>query len=137
MNNEGCIAKNETIRKSMRETRLCHALMRPVVVELKLDFKCLNNAERSKLFLYFTECRWLCNHLISLDADEFKSFDTKAREIISLDKDGNPVARQLTMPAKFIQSVYSSLKRDMASLAAKRKKTGKMNGSSKPLICFL
>ena len=32
------------------------------------------------------------------------------------------------MPAKFIQTVYTSLKQDMASLAAKRRKTGKRNG---------
>ena len=36
--------------------------------------------------------------------------------------------RILTMPAKFIQTVYSSLKQDMASLAAKRNSTGKRNG---------
>ena len=35
------------------------------------------------------------------------------------------------MPAKFIQSVYSSLKQDMATLAAKREKTGKKNGKLK------
>ena len=74
--------------------------------------------------------RWLCNHLLSLD-DAFRSFDTKTRDITSLDKDGNPVERHLDMPAKFIQSVYSSLKRDMASLAAKRKTTGRQNGKLK------
>ena len=35
------------------------------------------------------------------------------------------------MPAKFIQSVYSSLKQDMASLAAKRNKRGRSNGKLK------
>ena len=35
------------------------------------------------------------------------------------------------MPAKFIQTVYSSLKQDMKSLAAKRNKTGKKNGALK------
>ena len=39
--------------------------------------------------------------------------------------------RLLTLPAKFIQSVYSSLKQDMSSLAAKRNKTGKKNGKLK------
>ena len=122
------IGKNMAIRKHGRETRIRHASMRPVVVELKLDLKCLNKAEQEKLWHYFTECRWLCNHLIALDAEAFRRFDTKTRDITSLDKDGNPVERQLTMPAKFIQSVYSSLKRDMASLAAKRRKMGKKNG---------
>ena len=102
--------------------------MRPFAAELKLDLKCLNNTERDKIFLYFTECRWLCNYLIGLEADKFRDFCTETRSITSLDNEKNPVARELTMPAKFIQAVYSSLKQDMSSLAAKRKKTGKKNG---------
>ena len=131
MNESARIEKNNVIKKHGKETRARHASMRPVVVEMKLDLKCLNKTEQEKLWHYFTQCRWLCNYLISLDADAFKSFDTKTRDITSLDKDGNPVDRQLTMPAKFIQSVYSSIKQDMASLAAKRKKTGKKNGKLK------
>ena len=128
MDDEARRAKNRTIREKGRETRLRHASMRPVVIELKLDLKCLGNAERSKIFLFFVECRWLCNHLLSLDADAFRSFDTSTRSITSLDKDGNVVGRRLTMPAKFIQAVYSSMKQDMKALAAKRNKTGKRNG---------
>ena len=128
MDDEARRAKNRTIREKGMETRLRHASMRPVVIELKLDLKCLGNAERSKLFLFFVECRWLCNHLLSLDADAFRSFDTSTRSITSLDKDGNVVGRRLTMPAKFIQAVYSSMKQDMKALAAKRNKTGKRNG---------
>ena len=131
MDDEARKAKNRTIKEKGRETRIRHASMRPFVIELKLDLKCLNNAECDKLFLYFAECRWLCNYLIGLEADKFRDFDTRTRCITSLDKDGNPVQRELTMPAKFIQGVYSSLKQDMSSLAAKRQKTGKKNGKLK------
>ncbi len=125
------IQKNTTIKETLKKTRERHSSMRPVVVEMKLDLKCLNKSERYSLFLYFTQCRWLCNYLISLDADTFKAFNTRERNITSLDKDGNTVERLLTLPAKFIQSVYSSLKQDMSSLAAKRNKTGKKNGKLK------
>ena len=125
------IGKNNAIKEHGKETRIRHASMHPLCVELKLDLKCLNRAEQEKLWHYFTQSRWLCNHLLSLPQSDFKSFDTKTRTITSLDKDGNAVERQLTMPAKFIQSVYSSLKRDMAALAAKRRKTGKKNGKLK------
>ncbi len=131
MDDEARRAKNKTIKEKGKETRLRHASMRPVAIELKLDLKCLNNAERDKIFLYFAECRWLCNYLIGLEADKFKNFSMETRGITSLDKDGNPVARQLTMPAKFIQTVYSSLKQDMKALAEKRRKTGKRNGKLK------
>ena len=63
------IGKNNMIKEKGKETRLRHASMRPLCVELKLNLKCLNKAEQEKLWHYFTECRWLCNYLISLDAD--------------------------------------------------------------------
>ena len=125
------IQKNTIIKETLKKTRERHSSMRPLVVEMKLDLKCLNKSERDNLFLYFTQCRWLCNYLISLDADAFRSFNTRTRNITSLDKDGNTVERLLTLPAKFIQSVYSSLKQDMLSLAAKRNKRGKKNGKLK------
>ena len=131
MTPEERIMKNERIKENGKTTRLRHASMRPVVIEMKLDLKCLNNAECGKLFMYFTECRWLCNYLIGLENGRFRTFDTKTRSITSLDKDGKPVARQLTMPAKFIQNVYSSLKQDMKALAGKRRKTGRKNGKLK------
>ena len=131
MDESARIEKNNAIKEHGKETRARHASMRPFCIELKLDLKCLNKAEQEKLWHYFTQCRWLCNHLISLDADAFRAFNMRTRDITSLDKDGNPVSRCLAMPAKFIQSVYSSLKQDMANLAAKREKTGKKNGKLK------
>ena len=126
MDDEARKEKNRIIKEKGKETRLRHASMRPFVAELKLDLKCLNKAERAKLFLYFNECRWLCNYLLSLERKAFRSFDTSTRNIISLDKDGNAVERLLTMPAKFIQSVYSSLKQDMKALRKKPGKNGKL-----------
>ena len=131
MNESARIEKNENIKKTLQETRFRHASMRPVVIEMKLDLRCLNKTEQEKLWHYFTQCRWLCNYLISLSGDDFKTFNTRTRDITSLDKDGNPVERCLTMPAKFIQAVYSSLKQDIACLAAKKSKTGKKNGKLK------
>ena len=131
MNEQARIVKNNSIKEHGKETRIRHASMRPVVVEMKLDLKCLNKTEQEKLWHYFTQCRWLCNYLISLSSEDFRTFNTKTRDITSLDKDGNPVERQLTIPAKFIQAVYSSLKQDMACLAAKKSKTGKRNGKLK------
>ena len=94
-----------------------------------LDQKCLNKAEQEKLWYYFTQYYWLCKHILALSAEDLKVFDTTTKSITSLNKDGNAVERQFTMPAKFIQSVYSSLKKNIASIAAKRNKTGKKNGN--------
>ena len=124
-------AKNKAIGESMKKTLFRHASMRPLTIELKLDLKCLNRSELNRIYLFFVECRWLCNYLLSLDSEAFRSFDTVERNITSLDKDGNTVERSLTMPAKFIQAVFTSLKKDMKTLAAKREKTGKKNGRLK------
>lgn len=76
MDDQVRIAKNKTIGESRRKTILCHTTMHPLVVELKLDLKCLNKAELNKLYHFFVECRWLCNYLISLDSDSFRNFNT-------------------------------------------------------------
>ena len=76
MDESARIGKNSSIRKSIKETRIRHASMRPVVIELKLDLKCLNKADQEKLWHYFTQCRWLCNHLISLDEDSVTVIDS-------------------------------------------------------------
>ena len=58
--------KNETIKKTLKATRERHSLMKPIVIELKLDLKCLSNEERSALEMYFVEGKWMKNYLLSL-----------------------------------------------------------------------
>ena len=123
--------KNETIKNTLKATREKHSLMRPIVIELKLDLKCLSKKERHALEMYFVEGKWLKNYLLSLSDKDFRSFDTRTRDIHSLDKDKNKVSRHLEMPAKLIQSIYQQIKHDMKALAAKRKKTGRKNGNLK------
>jgi len=125
------LSKNERIKIKGKATRERHATMRPIVVSLKLSLGCLNNKERSKLLSYFIQCRWLCNYLLSLSNEEFSQFDTKERDITSLDKDGNKVERHLDIPAKLIQDVKANLIGDMTALNKKRSKTGKANGKLK------
>ena len=117
------LAKNERIKTKGKATRERHATMRPNVVSLKLSLGCLNNKEREKLLSYFIQCRWLCYYLLGLSNEEFSLFDTKERDITSLDKDGNKVERHLDIPANLI--------RDMTAMAKKRSKTGKANGKLK------
>ena len=39
------IQKNNTIKETLKKTRERHLSMRPLVVEMKLDLKCLNKRE--------------------------------------------------------------------------------------------
>ena len=131
MNEDVRLAKNERIRIKGKATRERHETMRPIVVSLKLSLGCLNNKERSKLLSYFIQCRWLCNYLLGLSNEEFSLFDTKERDITSLDKDGNKVERHLDIPAKLIQDVKANLIGDMTALKKKRSKTEKADGKLK------
>ena len=45
MNKSARIVKNRAIKEHGKETRTRHASMRPVVIEMKLDLKCLNKTE--------------------------------------------------------------------------------------------
>ena len=49
MNESARIEKNNAIKEHGKETRARHASMRPAVIEMKLDLKCLNKTEQEKL----------------------------------------------------------------------------------------
>ena len=118
--------KNQRIKESISETKKRHSLMDIVIAELKLDLSCLSKDERGKLLSYFPESKWLRNYLLGLTDEEFKNHDPQNREIYSLDKDKNKVPRTLTIPAKVMQDVEKRLKNDKKSLAAKKRKGGKV-----------
>ena len=118
--------KNKKIKESIKETKARHASMDLSIVELKLDLKCLNKTERSKLSGYFVESKWLRNYLLGLSDGEAEKHESRSREIYSLDKDRNRVPRTLTMPAKLMQDVEKRLKNDKKSLVGKKRKGGKI-----------
>ena len=62
--------KNKKIKESIKETKARHASMDLSVVELKLDLKCLNKTERSKLSGYFVESKWLRNYLLAFRMEQ-------------------------------------------------------------------
>ena len=75
--------KNKKIKESIKETKARHASMNLSVVELKLDLKCLNKTERSKLSGYFIESKWLRNYLLGLSDGEAEKHESRSREIYS------------------------------------------------------
>ena len=116
----------EKIKDSIQETRLRRQTQKCRSVELKLDKSKMSKSTYKALKFMFTQCKWLYNYLLSLDKEEFKKFDTKTRNIYSLDKDGNKVERTLTIPATVIQTVYSTLKQNLKSLSSLKKKGRKI-----------
>ncbi len=103
-------AREQVNQRALEGDTFTYASIRPVVVDLKLNLKCLNKKDQKKPLHYFTECGWLCNYLLAMSDDEFRSFDTHTRDIWSYEKNRNKAERHIEMPVKFIQAVYLSLK---------------------------
>ena len=117
--------KNSIIEtKQKRQTQVCR------VIELKIeDFK-MSKSEYSSMKFLFVQCKWLYNYLLTLEKEELYNFDTKTRNIFSLDKIGNKIERNLTIPATMIQTVYKGLKQNIKALSSSKKK-GKKIGKLK------
>ena len=125
------LSKNEQIKKTLLETRIRRAIQRCLVYEFKINTRKLTKKESEQLKFYFVQCRWLYNYLLNLE--NIDDFDTKTRKIYSLDKDKNKIERELTIPAKVIQTVYKGIKQSIKGLSAvkkKGKKVGKLRFKS-------
>ena len=122
------LTKNEQIKKTLLETRLRRATQRCLIYEFKINTRKLNKKEFEQLKFYFVQCRWLYNYLLNLK--NIDDFDTKTRIIYSLDKDKNKIKRELTIPAKIIQTVYKGIKQSIKGLSVVKKK-GKKVGKLK------
>ena len=118
------LSKNEQIRKTLLETRLRRATQRCLVYEFKINTNKLTKNEFEQLKFYFVQCRWLYNYLLSLE--NIDDFDTKTRIIYSLDKDKNKIEKELTIPAKVIQTVYKGIKQNIKGLSVLKKKGRKV-----------
>lgn len=118
------LSKNEQIKKTLLETRLRRATQRCSVYEFKINTKKLTKKEFEQLKFYFVQCRWLYNYLLSLE--NIDDFDTKTRVIYSLDKDKSKIERELTIPAKVIQTVYKGIKQSIKGLSTIKKKGRKV-----------
>ena len=116
--------KNEQIKKTLLETRLRRATQRCLVYEFKINTKKLTKKEFEQLKFYFVQSRWLYNYLLGLE--DINSFDTKTRIIYSFDKDKNKIERELTIPAKVIQTVYKGMKQSIKGLSVVKKKGRKV-----------
>jgi len=118
--------KNKQISETLKKTRKKRESQSVYTVELKINFNKLNRQNQKNLHLFFVECKWLYNYLLSLSREDLFAFDTKTRDIFSLDKDKNKVDRTLTMPAKLIQAVYSKLKDNIKGLSHSKTRENKI-----------
>lgn len=120
------LSKNEQIKKSIIETKLKRQFQKCRVIELKINMRKVHKKQFNKLKMTFVECKWLYNYLLNLEKEDLFNFDTKTKNIYSLDKNGNKIDRQLELPSAIKQTVYSVLCNNIKSLSQLKKKNKKI-----------
>ena len=96
------------------------------VFELKINKRKMNKEQYKNINFLFVQCKWLYNYLLSLSEEELFKFDTKTKTIYSVDKDGNKIERELTIPSQIKQTVYGTLCNNIKSLSQLKKKNKKI-----------
>ena len=120
------IDKNTQIKNKIIETRLKRQTQRCRVFELKINKRKMNKEQYKNINFLFIQCKWLYNYLLSLSEEELFKFDTKTKIIYSIDKNGNKIQRELTIPSQIKQTVYGTLCNNIKSLSQLKKKNKKI-----------
>ncbi|MBQ7067702.1 MAG: transposase [Synergistaceae bacterium] len=132
MKEEKRLAKNNRIREKGKETRLRRQSQICRVFRVKIDFSHLNEFEKTQLKMIFVEAKWLYNDVLTFsNSNEINEYDYKITTVHGLDKDKQPVIRELEyLSSQMKQSVIQGIKHNIKSLSV-MKKHGRKIGSLK------
>ena len=130
------MTKSETIKNTLKETKLRRKFQVCKSFELKFDSSHIHTKKLNELNLLFLESKWLYNHILSTSkSNNIFLFDTKINKVNTLDKDKNPVTKDLNIIGSQIkQSILSRMLDSICSLAKLREKgykIGKLKFKSK------
>ena len=130
------MTKSETIKNTLKETKLRRKFQVCKSFELKFDSSHIHTKKLNELNLLFLESKWLYNHILSTSkSNNIFLFDTKINTVNSLDKDKNPTTKDLNIIGSQIkQSILSRMLDSICSLAKLREKgykIGKLKFKSK------
>jgi len=115
------MSKSDTIKETLKETRLRRKSQDCKVYEIKIDKSSLSNNTLEKINRLFLEAKWFYNYVLSQD-DIFK-FDTKIKNVIIKNKDNifeNRNINQLSSQMK--QGIHDRILSSVKSLSTKKKK---------------
>lgn len=104
--------------KEKRKSQVCK------VYELKFDYSHLSNEKINYLQKLFLEAKWLYNYILS--QEDFFKFDSKIKNITSVDKDKNIIDREL----RYLSSQMRQAMLQKAIWAVKALSTKKKKGKS-------
>ena len=132
MTEEERLAKNNKIREKGKETRLRRQSQICKVFWVKIDFSHLNEFEKTRLKMIFVEAKWLYNDVLTFSkSNEINEYDDKITTVQGLNKDKQPVSRELeNLSSQMKQSVIQGVRNNIKSLSV-MKKHGRKIGSLK------
>ena len=128
MTEEQRLARNETIKQSLRATleRRKHQICR--VFTVKVDMSRLSVKQDEQFKMYFVEYKWMYNDILSFGKENnIKDYDTKTKTVTVLNKDREPETRELKYLGSQIKaSVLDRIINNCKALATKKKNGGKI-----------
>lgn len=125
--------KSDIIKNTLKQTLQRRKLLDCKVYELKLDLSHLSNKKLNDLNLLFLESKWLYNHILS--QGNIFQIDTKINSVNALDKNKNPVVKELNILGSQIkQSIHTRIMDSIRALAILKKngfKVGRLKFKSR------
>ena len=121
-------SKKDNTKNTLKDTKKRRNALKLKVYTLKIDKSHLSKKKLCYLNLLFTEAKWLYNFILSLK-DKLWDFDTKIKKVTILDKDKNPVEKDLIiLSSQMRQSVFDQLKENIYTLSKLKKQGFKVGG---------
>ena len=128
MTEEQRLAKNETIKQSLRATleKRKHQICR--VFTVKVDMSRLSTKQKEQFKMYFVEYKWMYNDILSFGKENnISDYDTKTKIVTVLNKDREPETRELKYLGSQIKaSVLDRIQNNIKALAARKENGGKV-----------
>ena len=122
------LAKNNRIREKGKQTKLKCKSQICRVYRVKIDISHLNEAQRLHMKMLFVEAKWLYNTALTfMNENDINDYDTKILTVNVLDKDRQPVTRELQyLGSQMRQSVIQGIKNSLKSLSVLKKHNHKI-----------
>lgn len=112
--------KREAIKSSIKATKERRSIKDTTVIKFKINTSKCPSKALSHLKMVFVEAKWLYNWYLN---DVERMIDRKPSVVLSLDKNGNSVARELNhISSQMKQAVHQKLIDNMKGLRASKEK---------------
>lgn len=110
--------KNKKIKQTLSETRKRRESQKCFVFKTKINKQKLNVKQREQLDRLFLEAKWFYNHAINfMQTHKLSELDTKVKSVTILDKNKQPVERNLTaLKSSYKQGIKDKIGDSLAAL---------------------